>query len=468
MPKSLLCLTFLAICLPLSAADRSTVDWTATRSEILKHYFNILSVDTSNPPGNETNAVSYLRQVLDNEGIPYEVFAAVPNRANLVVHIKGNGSKRPILFMGHTDVVTTQRDKWTSDPFKPLRKDGYVYARGANDDKDSVTAGLMLILLLHRNHIPLDRDVIFLAEAGEEGASNLGIGYMVKEHWPSIDCEYALAEGGGGIARKGKLVAVTVATTEKVPRPTLLKAKGTAGHGSVPRLDNPVAHLGAAVAQVAAHQPPMRLNDTTRSYFEKLATISDPEHADRYNHVADPTRSAEIQAYLAEHEPQLYSMLRTSVVPTIINAGFRSNVIPSEAEATLDVRAVPDEDIDKLYDYLRNVINDPHVEVVSAGRNLRPAGQPSPLDSEMFRALESIQKRLYPGAVTLPTMLTGATDNAQLRMKGVKAYGVGPAVDEEDGVLGAAHTENERLREDYLYAFVEYLWNVVITMSASK
>ncbi|HEX4809358.1 MAG TPA: M20/M25/M40 family metallo-hydrolase [Bryobacteraceae bacterium] len=458
----------LSICLPVVATEIPSVNWAALRPEIYRHYTDVLSIDTSNPPGNETRAVDYLRSVLDTEGIHYETFALTPERGNLVVRIKGNGSKQPLLFMGHTDVVTTQRDKWASDPFKPLRKDGFVYARGSNDDKDSVTAGLMLILLLHRNQVKLDRDFIFLAEAGEEGTSTYGVDFMVKQHWDAIDAEYALAEGGGGLARQGKLIAVTVSTTEKSPRPTLLRAAGTAGHGSIPRLDNPIAHVAAAVAKVAAHQPPMRLNDTTRAYFEKLATISDPEHADRYNHIADPARTEEVQAYLARWEPQLYSMLRTSVVPTIINAGFRTNVIPSTAEATLDVRALPDENMDNLYGYLRSVIADPEVEVVSAQRDMRPTSPPSPLDSEMFKTLEAVQKRLYPSAITLPTMLTGATDNAQLRSKGVKAYGIGPWTDEEDGGIGAAHTENERMREEYLYQFIEYLWTVVTQMAAAQ
>lgn len=448
-------------------AESPALDWKALRPEILQHYLDVLSIDTSNPPGNETLAVNYLRSVLDAEGVPYERFALTPERGNLVVRIKGDGSKRPLLFMGHTDVVTTQRDKWASDPFKPLRKDGFVYARGSNDDKDSVTAGLTLVLLLRRRHVKLDRDVIFLAEAGEEGTSTYGIDFMVKQHWDAIDAEYALAEGGGGVVRQGKLLAVTVSTTEKSPRPTLLRATGTAGHGSIPRLDNPIAHVAAAVAKVAAHQPPMRLNDTTRAYFEKLAAISDPKHADRYNHISDPARSAEIQSYLARWEPQLYSMLRTSVVPTILNAGFRTNVIPSTAEATLDVRALPDENMNNLYAYLRSVIDDPEVEVIAVQKDVRPTSPPSPLDSEMFKTLESVQQRMYPSAITLPTMLTGATDNAQLRHKGVKAYGIGPWTDEEDGGLGAAHTENERLREEYLYQFIQYLWTVVTQMAAS-
>ncbi len=452
-----------------AATPPPTPDWNAIRPQILDYYLHILSIDTSNPPGNETKAVDYLRGVLDKEGIAYQTFALEPNRANLVVRLKGTGSKRPLLFMGHTDVVGVQRDHWNSDPFQPLRKDGFVYARGANDDKDSVTAGLTLVVLLHRLRVPLDRDVIFLAEAGEEGTSKWGMDFMADQHWDAINAEYALAEGGSATVRDGRLVALTVTTTEKAPRTTYLKAHGKAGHGSIPRLDNPVAHLAAAVAQVAAHQPPMRLNDTTRAYFEKLAQVSKPEEADRYNHVADAQRTEEIQRYFAEHEPQQYSMLRTSVVPTIIKAGFRSNVIPTDAEATLDVRILPDENLDQLYAFLRSVINDPEVEIEASPKaEHRPVSAPSPLNSEAYLALEKVQKQMYPGAVTIPMMLTGATDMAQLRAKGVKAYGIGSAADESEKDLGGAHSDNERLKEEYLYSFVQYLWNTVITIAGTK
>jgi acetylornithine deacetylase/succinyl-diaminopimelate desuccinylase-like protein len=281
--------------------------------------------------------------------------------------------------------------------------------------------------------------------------------------------EFALAEGGGGESRQGKVRYVNITTTEKVPRSTRLIAHGTAGHGSVPRIDNPVIHLADAVAKLGAWQPPMRLNDTTRAYFERLATISSPEDADRYNHVSDPKRSAAIQKYFSEHELTHYSMLRTSVVPTIIKAGFRSNVIPSEAEATIDVRALPDEDMNKLYAELRRVINDPAVEVVGGDPGTqRPAGAPSKLDSEMFHTLENVTRELYPGAVTLPSMLTGATDMAQLRAKGVQAYGIGPIVDEKDRNIGGAHSDDERLEEAALYRFMEFLWNTVTEIAAKK
>ena len=458
----------LLLAFSLPAAERFPVDWRVLEPEILNYFTALIKIDTSNPPGNETKAVDYLKPILDKAGIPYQVFALDPNRANLVARIKGNGTKKPIILMGHTDVVGTQRDKWPVDPFAAIRKDGYIWGRGASDDKPHVVASLMTLLLIKRMNIALDRDVIFIAEAGEEGTSTVGIDYLVNQHWPDIEAEYALAEGGATHARNGKVRFVEIATTEKAPRTTRLVAHGTAGHGSRPRQDNALIHLAGAVAKFQTWQPPMRLNDTTRTYFERLATISTPDEAYRYNHITDKGKSGDIQQYFAEHEPGNFSILRTSVVPTIIKAGFRSNVIPSEAEATLDVRALPDEDMPKLYGDLRKLINDPLVEVVPAARDARPFGTPSPLDSEMFHALENTQKKMYPGAITIPGMLTGATDMAQLRMKGVKAYGFGAVYEEEEATLHGAHSDAERLLETSLYGMVRFLWETVIPMAASK
>lgn len=452
----------------LTAADRYPVDWRSQEPEILNHFLALLRIDTSNPPGNETKAVEYLKPILDKAGIEYKVLTMQPGRANLVARIRGNGSKRPIILMGHTDVVGTQRDKWPLDPFAAVKKDGYIWARGASDDKPHVVAGLVTLLLLKRMSIPLDRDVIFIAESGEEGTSTVGIDFLVNRHWSDIEAEYALAEGGSTISRNGAVRFVSIATTEKAPRTTRLVARGSAGHGSVPRQDNPLLHLSAAVAKFQTWQPPMRLNDTTRTYFERLATISAPAEAYRYNHVTDPAKTSEIQQYFAANEPANFSLLRTSVVPTMINAGFRSNVIPSQAEATLDIRALPDEDMPRLYAELRRVINDPSVEVVPPPNDARPFGKPSPLDSELFKALEAAQRKLYPGAITIPGMLTGATDMAQLRQKGVKAYGFGPVTDESEYTLHGAHSDAERLLETSMYDMVRYLWEVVIQIAAKQ
>lgn len=452
-----------------SLASGAEPDWNRVNEETLRHFQALVRLDTSDPPGHEAPAVEYLKRALEAEGLAPRVFALDPKRPNLAVRLKGSGARRPILIMGHTDTVNVDPAKWTEHgPFSAARAGGHIYGRGTVDDKDNLTAALMTILLLKRSGAPLDRDVIFLAEAGEEGALHLGIDHMVSRHWPEIDAEYCLAEGGGVIRRGGRAAAMTVSTTEKVPARARLIARGTAGHGSVPLADNAIAALSRAVAKVSAWQPPMKLNDTTRAYFERLAAASPPESAARYSGLLLPERSAAIQEYLRIHEPAHYSMLRTSISPTIIQGGYRRNVIPAAAEATLDIRAVPDEDLPGFFAALRREIGDEKVELVEIPRT-RPPAPPSRLDTEMFRALEAFQKQIYPGAVTLPSMMTGATDMAQLRARGVQCYGIGPLVDAEDIEIGyGPHSDRERILEEELYRFVRFHYEAVAAVARTR
>ena len=447
----------LSLALPVWA--QSTLEWKNQKTEILKHYRDLVQIDTR--AGNETKAVDYIRRVLEAEGIPTKTFAQDAARANLVARLAGNGSKRPLLILAHTDVVGVQVEKWPVDPFGAIVKDGYVWGRGSVDDKPVLTANLMVMLLLKRNHVALDRDVIFLAESGEEAdTTGVGINFMVGRHYSEIDAEYSLTEGGGATIEDGKMVTMNIGTAEKVPARVRLVATGTSGHGSVPRMDNALIHLGAAVDKVGRWQTPMRLNDTTRTYFEKLATISTPEKAARYNALLNPQTADEAQRYLRENEQQNYSMLRTSVVPTMLKAGVGANVIPSEAEATLDIRALPDEDIAKFYAEMGKVIGDAEVQIVPLPAT-RPPSPATRLDTEMYRVLERVSKQMYPGITVMPSMSTGASDKAQLRNKGQQSYGIGPAGTREDMTNYGAHSDVERLPEASLYPFVEFVWNAV-------
>jgi acetylornithine deacetylase/succinyl-diaminopimelate desuccinylase-like protein len=225
-----------------------------------------------------------------------------------------------------------------------------------------------------------------------------------------------------------------------------------------------VVRLAEAVARAGRWNTPIRLNETTRAYFQRLAKISPPAEAARFLAILDPARAAETDRYFRLHDPGHYSILRTSVVPTVVKAGFRSNVIPSEAEAYLDVRALPDENIPAFVNELKRVINTPGVQVV-APTDGRPAAPPSRLDTEMYRAFETVSKRMFDAPV-LPGMLTGATDNAQLRAKGVQAYGVGPMVQPSAGPLGGAHADNENIRVAALMKMIEFLWQAVIAVAA--
>ena len=461
-------LLVLSVSLPASAQQSYIIDWDAVGEEAVQHLVDLVRIDTTNPPGNETLVVEYLEGVLADEGIASQRYALEPERANLVARQRGNGSKRPLLLMGHTDVVGVQRDKWFSDPFSGEREDGFIYGRGTLDDKDNLAAALMVIKLLKRYGVELDRDVIFLAEAGEEGTPEVGINFMVEKHYDVIEAEYALAEGGQNIMRDDRVTQVGIETTEKMPRRVTLVARGTPGHGSKPTLDNAVVTLANAIAKAAAWQTEVRLNDTTRTYFRRLAEVSAPEDAFRYLNVENEEFSDEIQQHFLETFPYHYSISRTSVVPTVIDAGFRRNVIPSEASAILDIRMLPDENVEEFYAQLAAVIDDPRVEIVPE-RIYRPAAPPSDIDNEMFRVLENVALRMYPEATVLPIMQTGATDMAQIRAKGVQAYGIGPARSIEEINSGyGAHGDNERVEEQAFIDMVRYMWNVVIEVAATQ
>ena len=459
----------LILIVTFSLAQTAQSDSAKIEEETMRHFQTILRLDTSNPPGNEKLVVDYLKSVLEQEGIETKVFALDPQRPNLVARIRGNGKKRPVLIMGHTDVVTVDPAKWKHPPFSATREGGYVYGRGTLDDKPDVVAGLMTMLQLKRLKVSLDRDVVFLAEPSEEGNGPFGINLMVEKHWSEIDAEYCLAEGGEVVRSGGKIRFATVSTTEKVANTVRLIARGVAGHGSVPLRSNAIVHLAQAVAKVAAWQTPMRLNETTRAYFEGLAKVSAPEDAARYQKLLEQKDADAVQEYLAINEPRLYSTLRTSISPNIIKGGYLRNIIPSEAEATLDIRALPDEDVPALLDQIRKVINDPAIEVVKVtGLATRPGSPPSRLTSEAFQILEAAHRRIY-NVATLPTMMTGGTDMAQVRARGVQCYGIGPIIDVEDGPKGfGPHSDQERILEEALHKFVRLQWEVVVGLAKAN
>ena len=273
-PCALMAAAFLATCWPAAA---QTPDWSKTNAETMRHYQALVRIDSTDPPGNETQVVEYVKKVLDAEGIPVIVAAKDPARANLIARLKGNGSKKPLLIMGHSDTVKVDPAKWSFPPFSATR-DGRLRLRPRHHRRQERS---------HRRHddhaaaqavarVPLDRDVIFVSEAGEEAATGPGIEYLVNEHWNDIEAETCLAETGGVKRRNGQAVYAVVETTEKQPKGARLVARGPSGHGSRPMRSNAVVHLARAVEKLAMWDPPMRLNDTTRTYFEKLATVSWP------------------------------------------------------------------------------------------------------------------------------------------------------------------------------------------------
>jgi acetylornithine deacetylase/succinyl-diaminopimelate desuccinylase-like protein len=466
MKRALLLLTIFGLTQP-SYGESLVMDWQAFEARSLQTLVDLIQQDTSQPAGNEYLAADYLAKRLDDAGIPYKTYEPVKGRTSIVARLKGNGSKEPVLLLGHTDVVTIERENWTFEPFSGTVSEGKIFGRGAADDKGIVAGSFEVLLALKENNVPLDRDVIFLGVADEEAGGTLGITYLVENHLEDIQAEFAFNEGGRGSIdpKTDKYVSFAITTAEKTPRRAKLIVDGTAGHGSVPTRDNAIGVMARAVSRLFDSPLPMELNDTTRTYFTRLAATRPEAEAAVYRKILEPNPSLEIQEQLRDINPYFFSIIRTSVSPTIFQGGYQRNVIPSRAEATLDIRALPGTDPEVLWAAIREIIDDPSVQIEPMAVT-RPAHDPASLTTPLFNAFERILKQEHPDAVVLPTMSTGATDSAQLRAAGIPTYGFGPGsyLGESNGV----HGNDEFLRVKGYHDYVKLLWLIVNDVAASK
>ena len=430
---------------------------------------DLIRIDTTNPPGNELAAAKYIAAILDREGIRNEVLESAPGRGIVIARLQAGplpDPSRALLLLGHTDVVGVQREKCSVDPFGGVIKDGYLWGRGAIDDKGMVVANLAVMVALKRSGVPLTRDVIFLAEGDEESGGEHGIGFAIRNHWEKIAAGYAINEGGRTMARNGKVQYVGIQASEKVPVNVEVIATGSSGHGSMPQADNAVVHLAAAVAKIGAYIAPAKPNTITRRYFEQLAKVEDPELAKWMRALETPERMEQAARRLSEASPMWNSMLRNSIAPTLLHAGIRSNVVPSEARATLNIRLLPGESIHELVATLQKLVNDPQVrfEVELATRQPAP---PSSLENGFYRAIETVVPQVFPGAIAVPFMSTGATDTAQLRLRNVQAYGVlpFPLTEQENARM---HADDERIPLEAFRQGIAFLYTLVSSFARAQ
>lgn len=454
---------------PSGAQEPPKPDFAKLCEEAQGWLAGLIRIDTSNPPGNELAAAKYLAGILEREGIPAEVLESAPGRGIVVARLRANpvpDPARALLLLGHTDVVGVEREKWSVDPFGGAVKDGSLWGRGALDDKGPTVANLAVLIALKRAGVRLGRDVIFLAEGDEEAGGTDGIEFAISKHWDKIAAGYAINEGGRTTVVSGKVQSVGVQASEKIPVNVQVIASGPAGHASVPRRDNPVGRLAAAVARIFAYEPAARPNTLTRRYFEQLARIEDPELAKWMRALETPERMEQAARRLSEASPVWSAMLRNSIAPTILRGGFRSNVVPAEARATLNIRLLPGESIEALVAELRKLVNDPQIrfEVEQASRQPAP---PSSIESELYQEIERASARVFPGAMVLPLMSTWATDSAQLRVRNVQAYGLMPfpLTDEE---IQRMHSDDERIPLAAFARGIEFLYCVVESFARAK
>jgi len=440
-------------------------DWKALGDEATALLSQYLRINTTNPPGNEIMAARWLADVLRRDGIEAKIFEPAPGKANLYARLAGDGSARPLILLNHMDVVLASPEYWTVDPFSGLIKDGYVWGRGALDMKGEAIAQLMTMLVLKRAHVPLKRDIIFLATSDEEIGAGVGAAWIVEHQADLIrNAEFLLNEGGltrsdghGGVQYYG------IGTTEKSPFWLDAIARGTAGHGSRPTPDNPVHRLVRALNKIAAWQTPLIVTPTVERSFRDLATI-EPDSTlhgwlgDLRSALKDSNAVRTITADLTYN-----ALLRNTISITGLKGSDKTNVIPPIATAALDVRLLPGQDPAAFLADLVRVGGDTAVTFRPQGPNW-PATE-SPTETEMFRAITAVAHARHPNALVTTLMLPGFTDSHYFRRFGIASYGLGPFPLSQGDSRGV-HGNDERVRLDALRFGVRFYYDVVSRVAA--
>jgi len=410
----------------LTSSTYSNIDWEVVGDEVVTHLRNLLRLDTRNPPGNETLAAEYLRAVLEQVGIACEIVGPAPNRGTIVARLKGEGSEPPLLLMSHTDVVAVEPDKWTHDPFAAEVADGFIYGRGALDMKHMVTMELMTMLLLKRAGVQLKRDVIFMAAADEEVGGHDGAGWVAQNRPELIQAEYALNEGGGVAFEVNESRYYTVQTAEKGATRFRLRTKGKPGHGSMPHGQNAILKLAEVLCRLGDRQPPVHFCDSFRGFITGIASAQSPEVAKSIMAILahEETADTAIDALPMDEllKQELRAMTRNTIAPTILQAGSQINVIPSEAEVSLDARILPDWTTEMFLEEIRAIFGE-DIDVEFIDPDLALEADPA---SPLFDVITEVVKEHDPEATVIPTLLVGGTDAQRVAGLGIKVYGFAP------------------------------------------
>lgn len=419
---------------------------------------DLVRLDTSNPPGNETRVADYLLQAADSFGIRGEKLGADPKRMNFVARLKGSGKGRPLLLLAHSDVFpvsAADAKQWTADPFGGELKNGFIYGRGTLSAKSLLAAELAVMVEIKRRNLKLNRDVILVSEADEEGGMS-GIQWLIQNAWSRIDAEFAINEGGSLMETKDGIKVFGIQTSEKIPMRVVLTARGTVGTGAVPRPDNPIVHVSEAVSRLSKADQPVLLNATTRRYLTAIADLADyswlkPLLPKLQNAATAQAAEAQIRA----HDAELDDLLHTTLT-TIAN---------QNGEAQVDVRRLPlMETREDVLARLRQIVNDPSIEVAFAPGPPMPTTQPSSRMTALYTAMDRAIARIYPrDVVVAPFMSRSATDSGFLRSRGMPVYGV-PLFLREAGELRVRSIDerDERITPKALDDGVELLWQIVL------
>ncbi|MBI4553842.1 MAG: M20/M25/M40 family metallo-hydrolase [Candidatus Latescibacteria bacterium] len=421
--------------------------------QLLSHY---IQIDTINPPGNEHRASVFIGRVLKREGIPYSLFESAPGRSNLYARLRGDGSKRPIILLSHSDVVPVDREFWSVDPLSGLIKDGYIWGRGALDMKNVGIIELVVFLALHRSKFPLTRDVILLVTADEEAGGAMGAGWFVRHHPDLIrDAEFLVNESGKGKIEHDALV-YSVDITEKTPCWLRLRAAGEPGHGSRPKPNSAVNRLVRALNRLLDYTPPVKVSPPVDLYFKGLAPLQKGERRTKF---ADIATAVHDQAFLADlnHSSQHAAVLRNTVSITMLRGSPKINIIPQTATAELDCRLLPGESPDRFMADLRRVIDDDGIEIEPV---LTFTNTASPFDTDFVNAVRDVVSQYHRRTHVIPNVLAGFTDCHFFRDLGIHCYGFSPFIIPDEDLRGI-HGNDERISVENMQRGPKMLFEVI-------
>lgn len=438
----------------------------------------LIEIDTTDSSGNTTAAAEAMRKRLLDAGFPAAdvvVLGPNPRKGNMVARLRGRAgsARKPVLLIGHIDVVEARREDWTTSPFVFTEKDGYFYGRGAQDMKDSAAAMVTSLIRLRREGFVPDRDIILALTADEEGGASNGVSWLLANHRRLIDAAFAINPDAGGLNTiKGKPTSLGVEATEKLYADFRLTVTDRGGHSSLPRRDNAIYKLAAALERLEAFHFPVELNTVTRGYFEAMAKTVDSASARDMSAVLQRPPEPGAVSRLSR-QPLYNAMLRTTCVATMLEAGHAPNALPQRATANINCRILPGHTPASVRERLIQVIADPAVEV----RLLNDAGQasdaelrdvsvtPPPLNREVFETLRSVAGQMWPGIPIVPEMETGATDSKYTMTAGIPSYGFcGMAIDEDDS---RAHGRDERLGVESYYKGVEFQYRYLKALTGA-
>jgi acetylornithine deacetylase/succinyl-diaminopimelate desuccinylase-like protein len=429
----------------LADAQAQSLDYSRLRDETAQMLSQYLRINTSNPPGNELATAQWLKDVLAKEGIEGQILDTAElghGRANFYARLKGTGQGKAIALVHHMDVVPVSRQYWSVDPFAGLIKDGYVWGRGALDMKGQGIMELMTVIALKRSGVPLKRDIVFIGNADEE-SDGLGARTFVERHRDLLaDVEYLITEGGDVRVENGKPRWFGLGVGEKQVYWQKLVVKGKSSHGSVPTPDNPVPHLARVLTRIAAWETPVRLTPAVDRFFKAQAQAETGEHRRWLADAATALKSRRGRAWLLS-EPERNALLRNTISPTVLVGSNKTNTIPAEASAELDIRLLPDQDTLSFRRELLRVIADTGVTLSLIGDI--PRRFSAPLDTELARAIEATGKRLLPGVPFATAVGVGASDRPYYASAGIICYGIDPYLVELEEGRREVHGNDERI-----------------------